>query len=81
MVQPDNAGPEFYNYTGTHSIVLMGIYNASYKFIVADVGQKWSGNDAGIWEFSQFCMGLKERRINLPEPCILPNDTSGKLFF
>ena len=80
MQKPDNAGSEFYNYKGTHSIVLMGICDASYRFIVADVAQKGSGNDAGIWELSQFCMGLEEGKINLPEPCILPNDTSGKLF-
>ena len=58
----------------------MGICDASYKFIAADVGQGGSGNDAGIWELSQFCMGLEEVKINLPEPCILPNDTNGKLF-
>ena len=46
--KPDNAGSQFYNYKGTHSVLLMGICNASYRFIVADVGQKGSGNDAGI---------------------------------
>lgn len=58
----------------------MAICDASYKFILADVGQKGSGNDAGIWELSQFCNGLEQGNINLPQHCTLPNDRSGKLF-
>lgn len=64
LQKPDKAGSEFYNYKGRHSIVLMGICDASYKFTFIDVGKKGSGNDAGIWEFSPFNLGLEQGKSN-----------------
>ena len=41
----------------------MGICDAAYKFIMVDVGQKGSGNDAGVWELSPFCIGLEQGTV------------------
>lgn len=45
---PRNSGSAFYIYKGFFSIVFMGLVDADYKFLSAQVRAKGSASDAGI---------------------------------
>lgn len=38
LQKPEHSGSYYYNYKGTHSIVLIAIANANYELIMIDVG-------------------------------------------
>lgn len=57
---------------GTHSIVLMGIADAKYRFTYIDVGANGRISDGGVFNRTTFSKSLTEGTLNLPEPCPLP---------
>jgi hypothetical protein len=46
---PANGGSLYYNYKGFHSIILMALVDAEYKFIWIDVGTAGSHSDAQVF--------------------------------
>ncbi|XP_034031411.1 protein ALP1-like [Thalassophryne amazonica] len=72
MKCPKNGGSLFYNYKGFHSIVLMALVDADYKFLALDVGASGSGSDGGIIEGTDLKRCMEDGSIGLPPPSPLP---------
>jgi len=68
---PANSGSSFYNYKGQHSIVLMALVSADYKFLMVDIGAQGRHSDGGIFKNSEMGRRFSEGLMNLPPPSII----------
>lgn len=66
IVCPNNSGSIYYNYKGYYSIVLLGLVDANYNFLMADVGVNGRVSDGGVIEMTEFFARLKRNELNLP---------------
>ena len=48
--KPINSGSSFFNYKQHHSIVLLAVVDANYKFVFIDVGSKGRFPDGKIFD-------------------------------
>ncbi|XP_055015589.1 uncharacterized protein zgc:194221 [Boleophthalmus pectinirostris] len=69
---PPNSGSLFFNYKGDHSLVLLAIVDARYRFRIIDVGGYGRTSDGGILANSPFGQALREGRLPLPPDQHLP---------
>ena len=74
MKKPSNAGSYYYNYKGFHSIVLMAVADATYKFLYVDVGAEGGASDGGTWSNCSLHDAVEENIAGLLQPVSLPND-------
>lgn len=52
LICPINDGSTYYNYKKEHSIVILALVNAQYKFIMIDVGAYGRNSDGSIFDKS-----------------------------
>ncbi len=70
---PINCGSEYFNYKSHFSIVLMGIADADYQFLFADVGCQGRISDGGVFNNTLICRKLRNNELDLPREEALPN--------
>lgn len=69
---PPNSGSLYFNYKGTHSIVLLALVDAHYLFRVIDVGAFGRNSDGGVFSCSSLGKRLKEGKLGIPMDTPLP---------
>lgn len=71
--KPPNSGSFYYNYKKFFSIVLMAVVDATYEFLMIDVGTNGRVSDGGVLSNTRFGKALFEDELNLPKPSLLPS--------
>lgn len=69
---PPKAGSAFFNYKDFHSIVLLAVVDANYKFTAVDVGSYGREGDAGIYLKSEIGQKIYNEQFHIPPPNALP---------
>jgi hypothetical protein len=72
---PSNAGLLFFNYKNFHSIVLLALVDARYRFIAIDVGSYGREGDATIFMTSPIRKQIDNDAFNIPAPTNLPTSS------
>lgn len=71
--KPPKSGSLFFNYKHQHSVVLLALVDATYRFVTVDVGAYGRNSDGGIFSSSSLGKKLYDNKLNFPPDKTLPN--------
>ena len=69
MFAPAGSGSGYFNYKKTHSIVLLGVCDAKYKFILVDIGDSGRQSDGSVYHNSHLGFAIENKKLNIPNDC------------
>ncbi|ODM90566.1 putative nuclease HARBI1 [Orchesella cincta] len=70
---PSLSGSHNFNYKGYFSVALLAVVDASYRFIIVDIGASGSQSEGGVLARSVFGKALQNQAAKLPPPKIVNN--------
>jgi DDE superfamily endonuclease len=69
-----NSGSATRNYKNGFSLILLGICDARYRFIVVDIGAYGRESDSGVFKRSVIGKKIHDKKLNVPPPSpVRPN--------
>ncbi|CAH1967990.1 unnamed protein product [Acanthoscelides obtectus] len=68
IIPPRNSGSYYFNYKGKHSMVLLAIVDANYRFLLVDFGTNGRVSDGGVLQNTRFYEKLVEKNLHIPPP-------------
>ncbi|KYM96641.1 Putative nuclease HARBI1, partial [Cyphomyrmex costatus] len=68
IICPKKAGSTYYNYKQFHSIVILALVSATYKFLIVDIGAQGRHSDGGIFKNSAMGQRFYNNDMYLPAP-------------
>ena len=67
------SGSSYFNYKGTHSIVLIAVCGSHCRMILVNIGESGRSSGGGIFANCHFGIAFEEKTLNLPKSPLLPN--------
>ncbi|KAG8176068.1 hypothetical protein JTE90_025526 [Oedothorax gibbosus] len=77
MQAPRNCGSLYFNYKGSHSIVLMAVADAEYRLLYCNIGCNGRVADGGVFGNSSMASSLEAGTMRLPAASPLPRRELG----
>ncbi|XP_037800272.1 protein ALP1-like [Penaeus monodon] len=70
--KPANSGSEYFDYKTHHSIIMLALVDANYKFLYVDIGTKGRASDAGVWDKCTLRDCIEKQQLQIPQNDTLP---------
>ena len=72
VLKPKRSQSLFFNYKHFHSITLLALVDANYRFLYVDVGGESRMSDGGLWQHSKLRKRIGKDRLGIPSADNLP---------
>ena len=70
---PADSGSYYFNYKGSHSIILLAVVDANYRFLYVDIGKNGRASDSTVWEQTALKLAIDSCAIKIPAERELPH--------
>lgn len=70
---PARSGSSFFNYKKQHSIVLMAVCSALYRFLLVDIGDHGRQSDGSVYHNSNLGYAIENNLLSIPQASKLSN--------